>query len=132
MTQWTSPSGSRWEPVPQAGSPGLDEPVTEQTMHAVPVRTGQTGRRRRRGPVLVALIALLSIGAVSAGAYEQSSRSRDEGTSVGTSGGPAAGDPGTPDGYGPRHRDHEAYGDRHRSGSGSSDGEADGPQGAPS
>lgn len=38
----------------------------------------------------MALVALLSIGAVGAGAYEQTARARDEGTSVGST----AGQPG--------------------------------------
>jgi hypothetical protein len=77
----TSPSGSRWEPVPTtdvgtgpAFDAGTDLPAAGQ-------HPGEEPRRRRRSPVLVALVALLSMGATAGAAYEVSARRPDSATS---------------------------------------------------
>jgi hypothetical protein len=56
---WSGTSGSRWEPVPEAGTAGTarDEPEIE------PVT-----RRRRVRPVVAVLVTLLGAGAVTGGA----------------------------------------------------------------
>lgn len=85
---WTSPSGSRWEPVPQQ-DPTLDAAATSGPEPAA------ERRRPRRGPVLVALVALLSIGGVGAGALHEEYSRTTQGTAV-----------GAPAGHRPHHGGH--------------------------
>lgn len=66
MTQWRSPSGSRWEPVPQAGS-DLSGSGRGVAADLAPDPDKTVELRRRRSPVLVVLIALLNVGAATAG-----------------------------------------------------------------
>ncbi len=64
--QGWSPSGSRWEPVPTDGA------VLAPAGRASGEEVAPGRRNRRRGPVLVLLVALLGLGGVSAGvAHEQ-------------------------------------------------------------
>jgi hypothetical protein len=69
QNDWSSPSGSRWEPVPQPGStdpslgspPGPVRPVPTVAPAAVP-------RRRHRRPLVAVLLTVLGAGAVTGGA----------------------------------------------------------------
>jgi hypothetical protein len=67
QNDWSSPSGSRWEPVPQPGGPA--SPVSPGT-GTVPVveRAPKEPRRRHRRPVVAVLLTVLGAGAVTGGA----------------------------------------------------------------
>ena len=63
--EWSSPSGSRWEPVPGPAARGAAQAVGVPADAGAPeVRT----RRRYRRPVLAVLLTLLGAGTVTAGA----------------------------------------------------------------
>ena len=69
MTQdkW-SHSGSRWEPVPRPElSGGSFAPASDLGRPAAVTEADTAPDRRRRGPVLAVLVALLTVGTVSAG-----------------------------------------------------------------
>jgi hypothetical protein len=72
QNDWSSPSGSRWEPVPQPGglSPSNGVPsdgVPSDDVAGDPASTAAPRRRARR-PVVAVLLAVLGVGAVTAGA----------------------------------------------------------------
>jgi hypothetical protein len=76
---WSSPSGSRWEPVPQDVVPSSAPTPALRT--ALDVREGVVEPRRRyRRPALAVLLTLLGVGTVTAGAaYEHSGGSSPAG-----------------------------------------------------
>ena len=120
---WTSPSGSRWEPAPgpDTGTTLASDPTTPR--YAAPVSGGpRRTEGRRRGPVLVALVALLSLGGLGAGAYAYERSTADETPAAAArEPGAAADGQGVPDGH--RDGDHrrgdrdDASGDGQRPGS---------------
>lgn len=66
QNNWSSPSGSRWEPTPQADGPdpsdgSVTDPATEP-------RAATAGLRRRRRPVAAVLLTLVGFGAATGGA----------------------------------------------------------------
>ena len=68
---WKSPSGSRWEPSPGSDAGTLAAPAWAVTPKAETSPGTVSGRRRRRSPVLAALVVLLSLGG-GAFAYDRS------------------------------------------------------------
>lgn len=69
MTQdWPSHSGSRWEPVQPLKLPaGSHDGTPTGAGVAAHAEDGMVHGRRRRGPVVAIVLALLSIGTASAG-----------------------------------------------------------------
>lgn len=102
MTQhWASHSGSRWEPVGPSGR--SDAPHGPRVgVGFLPALDLETGRRRRRGPVLAVLMTLLTFGTASAGVAYADSLDSPADPTVRTSGEPRAA--ANPDGS----RDHGA------------------------
>ena len=119
-------SGSRWEP------PTATDPVDHRTItHALgtapaPARPDEErGRRRRRGPLLAVLAAVLTLGASTAGiAYVEAAQ--ETGTNEPAPVAEAPQDRG-PDGGARDHRQHD--GDRDDDGPGTRDHDSDGPTG---
>jgi len=107
---WSSPSGSRWEPTPDVGLDAVTAP-TVTTDESVDGGRGDAAGHRR-SPVLLVLVALLSIGGAGAGTYAYE-RSAGDTAPAATATGGSSGQPGVTD-QGPR-RGH-SDGDRGRDG----------------
>lgn len=136
MTNDSSPhSGSRWEPNagPAEHPTAVDPPALPGQPAPASGSVAAEGRRRRRGPVLAVLAAVLTLGASTAGiAYVRAAEpgagdpaapvSR---TADGAPGDRAADDRAAGDEDGARAHGHRDGGDDHESGDGDHDDDGD-------
>ncbi len=96
QNDWWTPSGSRWEPVPEATTATAPE-MAPEIVSPLPART--TPRRAHRRTAAALLLTLLGAGAVSAGAaYAQS-----DGAAAGRPPGPPSSQVTGDGGHGGRH-----------------------------
>lgn len=122
---WSSPSGSRWEPVPQHVPVAQPDAAPASAAGGTP---SVPAERSRRGRAVAVLLTLLGAGAVATGvAYEHGSSATPTDQPVAQSSQVAGTDDhpdrGSPDG----DRSHG-----HRGGPRTSDGQPVDPSGAPS
>ncbi|MGI3785187.1 MAG: hypothetical protein ACRYG2_30890, partial [Janthinobacterium lividum] len=100
--QWTSPSGSRWEPATAPVAPAAPASLATPTA----AQAAAAPRRRHRRPVVAVLLTLLGAGAATGGAAYVHSVDTPSGALTGRSGPQVAGS----DDHGGRH--HEPRGTR--------------------
>ena len=119
-------SGSRWEPSPTtdlAGSPTLSSLTGLGSAPAAVDPADRNGHRKRRGPLLAVLAAVLALGASTAGiAYVQAAHEPGTNDPAAVADSPHDRGPGLGAGDDdPRQGDHHHDGDRADGGSGARD-----------
>ncbi len=117
-------SGSRWEPTPTTDPlAGRAIPTTALGSTPASPRPGEERRRRRRGPLLAVLAAVLTLGASTAGiAYVQAAQEPGTNDPAAVADSPHDRGPGLGAGADdPRQGDHHHDGDRADDGAGARD-----------
>lgn len=131
MTNDSSPhSGSRWEPNagPAEHPTAVDPPALPGQPAPASGSVAAEGRRRRRGPVLAVLAAVLTLGASTAGiAYVRAAEpgAGDPAAPVSRTADGTPGDRAAGDEDGARAHGHRDGGDDHESGDGDHDDDGD-------